>query len=225
MQSDWSLVRRIPDSESEPQIPYFAAVSLSGDTLAIGSGGYIHPTLGVATGAVLIYRRDRGGGDQWGHVETLFSSDIAAGDLFGSRLQLDGDTLVVSATKKDEFRGAVYVFERTPGTTGGWTQSARLEGVDNGPDSMFGFSLSLDGLHLVVGQNPRHPITRPVNDEIETTYLFQRPSSHSGEWQQVGSFDIAKAGADLEMGRSVSIRGDVPGHRERTCCLHLSQRL
>ncbi len=88
----------------------FGRVALDGDLLAVGAdGGESLP--GVDSGTVDLYVRDAVG---WSHTSRLLPSEGRNLDLFGIRVGIDGDTVVVGA-RMDDSRGldagSVYVFE------------------------------------------------------------------------------------------------------------------
>ncbi|MBX3464369.1 MAG: cadherin-like beta sandwich domain-containing protein [Planctomycetes bacterium] len=155
------------------------SVAIDGDTLAVGvpgedgasSGTAGDPTvLSAATadsGAVFVFRRT-GVGSPWlleaylkAHNNT--PDPPGAGDGFGWRVALRGDTLAVGAPNEDSAgtgvggsgldddavdSGAAYVFVRT-GTT--WTQQAYLKASNTDPGDLFGYSVALDGDTLAIG--------------------------------------------------------------------------
>ena len=80
--------------------------------------------------------------------QKLTASDGGGGDLLGSSVAIDGDTLVVGAQGDDAFRGAVYVFQRVNDS---WTQTAKLTASDGVADDYLGTSVAIDGDTIVVG--------------------------------------------------------------------------
>jgi hypothetical protein len=86
----------------------------------------------------------------------LLASDGAAGDRFGLRVALDGDTAIISADRDDDNgtgSGSAYVFARVNGV---WTEQAKLLPADGGSGDGFGWSVALDGDTAVIG-NRDHP--------------------------------------------------------------------
>ena len=92
------------------------------------------------------------------------ASNTEAGDWFGSRIALDGDTLAVGAHAEDSSAtgvdgdqadnsavnaGAVYVFTRDGG--GRWSQQAYIKASNTEAEDFFGTWFALDGDTLAVG--------------------------------------------------------------------------
>ncbi|MFM7052163.1 MAG: FG-GAP repeat protein, partial [Planctomycetota bacterium] len=124
------------------------AVSLSGDTLAVGVP---YDDVGVNSdqGSVRVFVRS---GTTWSAQATLTASDGAAFDLFGYSFSLSGDTLAVGVPYDDvganSAQGSVRVFVRS-GTT--WSAQATLAASDGAVFDNLGWAVSLDGDTLAVG--------------------------------------------------------------------------
>ncbi len=139
------------------------AIALAGDTLAVGA----HGRNGVE-GAVYIFARN---GDIWEEVQILTASDGAAWDMIGLGLTLVEDMLVVGVDAKNDYRGAVYVFERAGGI---WTEMEILTARDGAADDEFGSAVALSGDTLVVSAPGKW-------DSTGTAYLWQRDA---GGWTE-----------------------------------------
>ena len=91
----------------------------------------------------------------WSRVAKLTASDGAVGDRFRWSGAVDGDTVVVSATRDDDNgpnSGSAYVF--TKPASGGWvtaTETAKLTPFDGAAADSFGRSVVVDGDAVVVG--------------------------------------------------------------------------
>ena len=133
-----------------------ASLAVSADTLVIGApnldplqwyGG--SGVLGSRSGAVYVFQRQNGA---WTQVQRLLASDGAAGDLFGYKVALDNDTLVVGAPGDSAGgvlrSGAAYVFQREGGM---WQEQQKLLAPEARDSSMFGLSLLVTGEQIVVG--------------------------------------------------------------------------
>ena len=208
------------------------AVSLSGDTLAVGAPGEASAATGVngnqadnaasSAGAVYVFVRT---GTTWTQQAYLKASNTGAGDDFGSSVSLSGDTLAVGAkfeasaatgingNQADNaatLAGAVYVFVRT-GTT--WTQQAYLKASNTEAGDEFGSSVSLSGDTLAVGAPGEASAATGVNgnqaDNLASSsgavYVFVRTGT---TWTQQAYLKASNTGADDGFGSSVSLSGD-----------------
>lgn len=164
----WAQFAYVKGSYSEADDEFGAAISLSGETLAVGAPGESSDARGVnpdplgntASDSGAVYVFERSGGS---YRETAFlkASNAGADDEFGGCLALEGDTLAVGAvgeataggdgTESNELApesGAVYVFERAGGV---WSQVSYLKPTNPAEDYYFGAALALSGETLVVG--------------------------------------------------------------------------
>jgi hypothetical protein len=154
------------------------AVSVSGDTLAVGAyqedsnqttltNGTTASTDNSAaeSGAVYVYRRS---GTTWAPEAYVKAANAEAGDQFGRSVSVSGDTLAVGAYAEDSnqttitngtgastnnsagLSGAVYVYRRS-GVA--WAQQAYVKAANAGGTDQFGWSVSVSGDTLAVGAN------------------------------------------------------------------------
>ncbi len=155
---------------------YFgASTSLSGDTLAIGTGSEDSSlttiTNGVTasndnsstnSGAVYIYKRT---GSSWTQEAYIKAVNNGVSDQFGKSVSLNDNTLAVGADDDSNQTtitngatasndnssgdsGAVYIYKRTGSS---WAQEAYIKAVNNDNTTYFGSEISLNGNTLVVG--------------------------------------------------------------------------
>jgi len=103
-------------------------VAVSGNTIVIGSDE-----------SVFVFVRS---GSGWTEQAKLTTSDGAASDLFGGRVAISGDTVVISGYR---YRGA-FVFVRSGGSTA-WTEQGKLTNL---VDFRLG-NLAFDGDTLAIG--------------------------------------------------------------------------
>lgn len=133
-------------SEISPGNIFGVGLAIDGDTLAVGSIGFVE-----------IYRRSAG---TWQHEARLYGAGSEQKDNFGTSLALSGDTLVVGAPFEDSAfagdrqdnslpsSGAVYVFERTGQL---WRERSYLKASQPSYAASFGSSVGLVGDTLAVG--------------------------------------------------------------------------
>lgn len=110
---------------------------------AVAGGELIvtEPLNSSTPGAVYVYERDASG--EWTQKQRLLASDAEPGDYFGRSLAVDGNTMFVGATTKDDSDGAVFRFER--GEDGRWTEVDRFLPGNIGEGESFGRMADMAG--------------------------------------------------------------------------------
>ncbi|MDH5493410.1 MAG: cadherin-like beta sandwich domain-containing protein, partial [Myxococcales bacterium] len=148
-------------------------------------------------------------------------------DFFGRAVAVEGDTLVIGASREDGAAtgvggdpaddsaldsGAVYVFVR--GATGVWTPQAYLKASNTGGGDLFGASVSISGDTLVIGA-PREDSDAvgvggdQANDSATdggAAYVFVRDAA--GTWSQQAYLKASNTEAGDHFGVSVALSGD-----------------
>jgi len=108
---------------------------------------------------VRVYRRNVGGAENWGYVNTILPSASATNTRFGESIAL-GDRWAVIGAPGDNAApsasGAVHIFE--PAAGGGWTPTQRLTASDTTAQDQFGVDVAVDGDAVLVG-NKRNATT------------------------------------------------------------------
>lgn len=180
-------------------------------------------------GAAYVYKRT---GVNWIQEAYIKSSNIDSYDGFGGAMQIDKDTIAISAQSEasnqttitngptastnnsNSGSGAVYVYKRTGST---WAQEAYIKALNNvGNNNFFGRYLSLSGDSLAV--------TSPYDDSNQTTITNGATASSDTSYQRSGAvFIYRRTGAiwaqeayikafnsfpDSESAQAVSISGD-----------------
>jgi trimeric autotransporter adhesin len=212
----------------------FAAVSLYGDTLAVGAAYESSGSTGIngdqenndkyhQSGAVYVFTRN---GTRWSQQAYIKASNTDAADYFGVSVSLYGDTLAVGALfessnatgvdgdqyNNDMFgRGAVYVFVRE-GTT--WSQQAYLKASNtDGTDSFFGHDISLYEDTLAIGAVGESSNATGVDGDQDNTdaeysgavYVFTRDGER---WRQQAYLKASNTDAGDTFGYYVSLYGE-----------------
>jgi hypothetical protein len=139
--------------------------------------------------AIYIHTTDNGyaqrGHHIWSQQAKLIANDTEVGDGFGSFMASFGETIVVSAPKTNNEKGALYIFN---GTKRHWTQIQKLVAIDTLPGDRFGDYLSLSGDRVIVGAHlktetdQRTLVTKP---NCGAAYIFERAKG-SLMWSKQG---------------------------------------
>lgn len=141
---------------------YLSSVSMDGERVIVGAPGESSNGSGptdnsaAAAGAAYIFVRN---GSTWTQEAYLKAGNAQAGDFFGGRVSIHGDTAVVAARGEDSdgssptnesasSAGAVYVFTRSGST---WTQQAYLKAGNAESNDYFGRSVDIWNDTIIVG--------------------------------------------------------------------------
>jgi hypothetical protein len=140
--------------------------------------------------------------------QKVVSADGAAGDLYGFRVLIAGDTAFVSAPAPLARSGAVHVYHLDGGN---WVETQKISatqepGTPPNWSDFFGWSLSLSssGDRLLVGAPE---MFNPMYGPAGGAYLFTRGGD--GTWTQVQSFASPAPLTLTWFGRAVALAGDV----------------
>lgn len=210
----------LPDSGDQ----YGASLAVSGDYIAIGAPGESsadpeNPSddSALKSGGVFMLRRE---GASWMPDGYLKASNPGSLDLFGARVALDGDALVVGAPGEASAdgddpsdngardSGAAYVYRRG---ADGWEFEAYLKAFN--PDALdkFGTSVAISGDTIAVGatgESSASADTPESNDVPDSgaVYIFERAD---GAWTQTAYLKVGNRGVGDKLGASAALRGDI----------------
>jgi len=175
------------------------SVGISGTTIVVGASSDNTPG-GTDAGSAYVFTR---GALNWSQQDHLFATVPAAGDIFGNRVAIDGDTIVVGAkywdSASDDFVGSAYVFTRTAGT---WTQQGHLTADDGAASDEFANAVAISGDLIVIGS--RFDDT-DAGIDAGSAYVFARSG---GTWSQQDHLFADDAIAGDFFGVAVAISGD-----------------
>jgi hypothetical protein len=167
---------------------------VDGDTLAVGAWFDSHGERGINppptheesmnSGAAYVFREHDGRWEQEAYIKAF---NREAGDIFGTNVGLDKDTLIVAALFEAGSRpsaqahelatntnttddnaatkaGAVYVFRRQDGA---WAFETYLKAPQPAPQSLFGVALSIHSGRMLIGALGEH-------ENAGAAYLYER---------------------------------------------------
>ncbi len=171
------------------------SVAISGDILVVGAN--LDDDNGSDSGSVYVHSRNSGA---WSLEQKLVASDGAQGDIFGERVAISGETIVVAARVDDDIgldSGSVYIYTRSDGV---WTEQ-KLTASDGAQGDYFGHSVAIHADTLVVGAN----FDDDLGNNSGSVYVYARSGGLWTPQQKITAYDGAEA--DL-FGDSVAISGD-----------------
>jgi hypothetical protein len=212
-EAGWVQEAYLKASDTRRAVYFGIDVSLSGDTLAVGTS-YAE--------AVYLFRRTETG---WTQEARLTASNPNPQDGFGNSLTLSGDLLAVGAPCEQSAArgvngdqsddslncaGAVYAFRRT-GTT--WAQEAYIKSSNTDEEDDFGQLVALSGDTLAVAAPYEDSAASGVNgdqgnDTFESgaVYVFRRTETG---WAQEAYIKASRPETVDLFGTGLALAGDL----------------
>ena len=196
---NWGELKKLTAADAATGDSFGFAVAISENTAVIGAP--FRNVEGSVSGAVYIFERHLGGGDNWGLLKRLVSSDAATGDQFGFAVAISGNTLVVGAPSDDDAgleSGGAYVFERDLGGGGNWGQVTKLTASSAAEQDQFGSAVAISENTVVVGA--------PSSEgSMGSAYVFERALGGAENWGETKRLSADDAAVDDQFGFSVAI--------------------
>lgn len=155
----WKEVEKLVALDGFLGDSFASSVALSGDTIVVGAPN--DNDAGQLTGSATVFEHD---GGAWNDTQVLTASDAEWNEHFGSSVALFGDTALIGCAADDNYRGAVYVFERIAGV---WQETAKLVAAHSKVNDLFGSSVALHGNTALIG-------ARGFQDDRGAVYFFER---------------------------------------------------
>ena len=195
----WTFQQKVLPADGLANDGFGAAVSITADTLVVGSPGD-DTAAGTDAGSAYVFARS---GSLWVQEQKLTAPDAAAGDVLGSSVSIDGETAAIGASFDDtpggSNAGSTYVFVR-----GGvaWTLQQKLVASDGNIGHHFGSSVSLSGDAVAIGA-PQDGI--PGGPGTGAAYVFARTGT---TWMEHAELLAPDGAAGDSLGQTVSLSGD-----------------
>jgi len=194
----WSQQVKLTAADAAAGDVFGISIAFSGDTIVIGAD--LNDEKAVNAGAVYVFTRS---GSSWSQQAKLTAADGAETDIFGVRVALSDDTVLISARRDDDDvmgidAGSAYIFTRT-GTT--WQQQIKLTASDGAADDRFGRSVALVADTAVIGAM----FQDDKGDNSGSAYVFTRSGT---TWSQQVKLTAADGAAGDVFGWSVALSGD-----------------
>lgn len=215
----------------------FQDESSNQDSITNGEGSSID-TSEASSGAVYVYRKN---GNRYAQIAYIKASNSEANDLFGSSVDIEGDTLVVGAMGESSSqtsitngsgssadnsiadKGAVYVYRVDDSYQ--WTQESYIK--NSAPQAGSFGKVALSGNTLVVGkplgQEPGLTVLNGSGfdsgaavSSTGTAFVFRRTGT---TWSQVATLKPHIGQSGIYFGDSVDISGDtiaIAAHHEQS---------
>ncbi len=199
---NWGEVKRIIDPNGSLADTFGASVSISGNTVVVGSG-FVN---GGDNGGnqAFIFERNMGGADNWGIVQTLNPPDAGSADSFGESVAISGDTLIIGSSLDDVVSvdsGSANLYSSQ---LDNWTQVSASTSSNGNAGDKFGESVAISGDRVIVGA----PFNVEGGQNGGTVYIFERNMGGQDLWGEVKRIVASDADANFQFGSSVALSGD-----------------
>ncbi|MDD3375085.1 MAG: FG-GAP repeat protein [Candidatus Omnitrophica bacterium] len=174
----WSENQIIFPSDAVPKNYFGEAVSISGETLVVGSDGINSSNIGA--GAAYIFIKNTDG--TWPQEETqkILPSDGIPGQFFGRSISIDDDVILVGSYGGSNQEGA-YLFKKN--AEGSWpaTETKRILPPDGSSPDLFGAQVFVAANKMLIGNPLGHGATPMVgNAFIISKHLISGIISENG---------------------------------------------
>ena len=184
----WELQQEIAAIDGNADGHFGWSVAISGETAVVGA----YDLNEVDGGAAYVFIRS---GLTWTQQEKLMPSNGTATDQFGLSVAIDGETIVVGASGRDQMRGAGYVYVRNGSK---WTEQQMLTAADAAPGDEFGTSVGISGETVVIGA--------PGDDSLRGgAYVFDRNGT---SWAQTAKLTAPDGAPFDRFASSLAIDGE-----------------
>ena len=190
----WTQQAKLVAVDGHPFDYFGSTVSISGTTAVVGSP--YSDVFDADSGAVYVFTSS---GGSWTQQAKIVPADGRSGDLFGSSVSLDQDSLVAGAPSDDDdaiASGSAYVFLRTGAT---WQQQQKVHPADRADGDQFGAAVSIQGDTALIGAPDRDD--RGLASGAAYVYL----RSNGGVWTQIQKLSAADGAPGDFFGSAVAI--------------------
>ncbi len=196
----WSQQAKITAADGKPGDEFGYSVALAGDTVVVTANADDDDVNGINSGSAYVFTRSEAA---WSQQAKLTAADGAAGDLFGVRAAVFGDTALIGARFTDDSgddSGSAYVFTRAVAI---WSQQAKLTAEDGAAGDDFGYSVSISGNSALIGAQSDDDNINGVDSG--SAYLFTRSGT---TWSQQAKFTASDGSAGDQFGGRVAMSGN-----------------
>ncbi|HNB37152.1 MAG TPA: S-layer homology domain-containing protein, partial [Anaerolineales bacterium] len=230
--NNWSQQAYLKASNGDAIDLFGKSIAISGDTIVVGAPYEDSNATGVNgnqldnsasnSGAAYVFTRSNG---VWNQQAYLKSSNTDGSDLFGTSIDISGDTIAVGVPYEDsdatgvngdqldnsaDAAGAVYIYIRNGNT---WSPQAYLKASNTEAGDSFGYALSISGDMLAVGAIKEDSNAGGVNgneannsaSDSGAAYIFTRNGSN---WSQQAYIKASNTEPADSFGYQIKVDGN-----------------
>ncbi|MCC6761301.1 MAG: hypothetical protein IT252_08795 [Chitinophagaceae bacterium] len=218
---NWGQVKKIVAADRAGSDYFGYAVSIFGNTLAVGAYQEDEDAAGGNTltnaGSAYVFYQDQGGSRNWGQVQKLVAGTRAASDYFGYAIAIYNDKVVVGAYQEDEDanelntlsnNGSAYVFYKNQGGTDNWGLRKKIVNADRGGDDRFGAAVDIYGADIIAGAylEDHDLLSSNLVNAAGAAYVFTKGAVDT--WSQVNKIILEEPAGSITYGCKIAVDGD-----------------
>ncbi len=189
---NWVMIKKLLPPIGYKQGYFGLYVDISGDNVAISS---VNDDVGADRGAAYIFRKDKGGIENWGLVKRITA--IEGGNQFGSTIGISDDVVVVGTLRSNK----AYVYHKNLGGPENWGGIKTLTVSGTEAPDYFTPSVSIDNKTIIVSAKDL------ISDESKLI-VFHRDFGGIDNWGIVKQL----LPSDLPLGGSFVARASISGN-------------
>jgi hypothetical protein len=202
--TDMTETAKLTASDVSATSEFAESVSVSGNTIAVGSPGSDR-----STGKAYVFVEPAGGWTNMTETAKLGATDALSDAQLGNSISIDGNNILAGAPHPAN-TGVAYIFTKPAAGWTNMTQTAELSAADGAEGNFFGSSVSISGTLAIAGAPFRGAAPDGAQGGI---YVFQQPA---GGWQNASSNTVLTAsdahhGADFGTAACISGKTVVGG--------------
>lgn len=205
--SGWAQAGKVAPTDNAATPVDDMSIAIDGDTLVVG-----HPRIllgGSMKGAAYVYHRHQGGSNNWGLVAQLSSSDGSSADNFGNHLAINGDLIIVGASRDKFFdlqSGSAYLFGRHHNGSNQWGQIKKFRLPNGNISDLYANSVAVFGDTLAIGA----PNRDEAGVDSGAVYLYMRDVGGSNQWGLVATrYAVPSNAVSSQFGYAVDLRDNL----------------
>lgn len=205
---NWGEQAKIVSSDIAADDQFGYGVAINGDDIAVGA--YNEDPSGVSNaGAAYVFNRNEGGSNNWGEVTKITAgADLNPNAWFGRSLAIDGDDLVVAASKYDVggdiAHGKIYIFNRNEGGAENWGEVVNHLASNGAENDQLGYFVDISGDNIVAGA---FGYDDGPTSSVGAAYIFNRNQGGPDNWGERTQLSSPAASAFGNFGICVGIDG------------------
>lgn len=201
------MLKELTASADAEVYDYFGySVAIDGDYIIIGANNkkkLVISSLKFSVGAAYIFKRNQGGADTWDLVKRIDASNGVLGDKFGSKVTIDGEIIICTASGTGTNIGNVYIFGKDDGGADNWGEVKILSASPVVDYNSFGQDIDIDGDYVIAGA---YGLYVSLNYR-GTAFLFNKNQGGADNWGLVKRINASDAADNNYFGSTVSISG------------------